>query len=180
MRRGLRSKPSTLRAGRAGAPRGAVEARRAEGRARRRVVEGEQAEAAAQVQHAAAGRQVLPDLVEEALAQNPEAAPAVTPHDRVVVRADDATNRFASHRSGIPGPRAAARRRAPDTPGGAETARAGPSHTAGGGRTRVAPPVAPVRVGPAFLQDDDGGRAAGQEPVDELGAQRLGARVADV
>src|SRR4026208_2346328 len=47
-------------------------------------------------------------------------------------------------------------------------------------RKGLGPAGANVPGGPAFPQDDDGGRAAGQEPVDELGAQRLDARVADV
>ncbi len=70
---------------------------------RARVVEREEPEAAAQVEHAPARGQVLADLVEEPLAQDPEAPPAVRAHDRIVVGADDATNRFASHRSGIRG-----------------------------------------------------------------------------
>src|SRR4029450_14003215 len=102
-----------------------VETLHGDRRTHRGVVEGEEPEATTQVQHAALRRQVLPDLVEEALAQDPEAAPAVRPHDRVVVRPDDATNCVVSHRCGTRGARAADRRRGPGTPAGAESSRAG-------------------------------------------------------
>ena len=74
-------------------------------RRRGRIVEREEAKAAADVEHGALVGQILADLVQEPLAQDAEAYPAVGADDRVVVGADDPTNRLASHRSRSPGGR---------------------------------------------------------------------------
>src|SRR5260370_13964 len=68
-------------------------------RAGRGVVQREESKAAADVEHGPRRGEILADLVEEALAQDREPGPAVGAHDGIVVRADDATNRVASHRS---------------------------------------------------------------------------------
>src|SRR4029453_8689076 len=67
-----------------------------------RVVEREQPEAAADVEDRAGLGQVLTDLVEKALAQDPEPYPAVGAHDRIVVGADDSLNGRAVHRFDSP------------------------------------------------------------------------------
>src|SRR5256884_277351 len=67
--------------------------------ARRRIVEREESEPTAQIEHGALGRQGLADLVEEALAQDPEKRPAIGADERIIVGADGLTNRPASHGS---------------------------------------------------------------------------------
>ena len=146
MRRALRSKPSSGERG-----------------MRARVVEREEPEAAAQVEHPPARRQVLADLVEEPLAQDPEAPPAVRAHDRIVVGADDATNRFASHRSGIPGP---------SRPGGT---RARAFAQLG---ERVQATVA--GIGPALLEHHHRGGRPGSRPATSSARSGADARVAHI
>src|SRR6266511_3394100 len=69
------------------------------------VVEREESEAAAEVEHATALGQALAKLVEETLTENPESPPAVAADDPVLVRADNSKNGLASHRSGTRRPR---------------------------------------------------------------------------
>src|SRR5262249_7429457 len=69
-----------------------IEAAQQPPRRDRRVVEREEAEAAADVEHRPLLRKILTDLVEEPLAQDAEACPAVRAHDGIVVGADDPLN----------------------------------------------------------------------------------------
>src|SRR5215471_20469298 len=71
------------------AARVAVEALEAQPGVDARVIEGEEAEAAAEIEDAPALGEVLADLVEETLAEDPEASPTVAADDPVVVGADD-------------------------------------------------------------------------------------------
>src|SRR5439155_28416 len=64
------------------------------------VVQREEAEPEADVEDLAPIGEVLSDLVEKALAQDPEPRPAVRAHDGIVVRLDDPKDLGASHRSG--------------------------------------------------------------------------------
>src|SRR4030095_16272280 len=87
-------------------------------------------------------RQILADLVEETLAQDPEPAPAVGADDPVVVGADDTMNRFASHRSGSRRRPRRGHSRAPAGPAGRETPRAARSRAAGRSPACRPPPPA--------------------------------------
>src|SRR5262249_12100649 len=79
------------------APRVEIDAPDEARRTRRGVVEREQAEAAADVEHRSRRRQILADLVEKALAQDPEPNPAVGPYDRIVVGADHTPDDVSAH-----------------------------------------------------------------------------------
>ncbi len=67
-----------------------VEAPQSSPGAHMREVHGEHADAAADVERDLGFRQVLPDLLQEALTEDLEASPAVRAHDGVVVAAGDA------------------------------------------------------------------------------------------
>src|SRR4030095_4342229 len=77
----------------------AIEALEPQAGACARVGGGKQSKAAAQIENATALGQVLADLVEEALAKYPEAAPAIAADDPIVVGPDDVKNGRAAHRS---------------------------------------------------------------------------------
>jgi hypothetical protein len=64
----------------------------------RRVVERKEPEATADVEDRTRLGQVLADLVEEALAQDPEPRPAVQAHDGIVVSRDDPADDVSAHR----------------------------------------------------------------------------------